>query len=91
MRSDFSWTNVKIQLWNLGFVEAHQSSILRGQGFCLHEVAGKGTRPSPTGSWHASRVEGRNQRFTSRDKKKAVKESSTVVAMLCDRFPAHPP
>ena len=24
--------NVKIQLWNLGFVEAYQNSILRGQG-----------------------------------------------------------
>ena len=23
---------VKIQLWNLGFVEAYQNSILRGQG-----------------------------------------------------------
>ena len=25
-------TNVKIQLWNLGFVKAYQNSILRGQG-----------------------------------------------------------
>ena len=25
-------TNVKIQLWNLGFVEAYRNSILRGQG-----------------------------------------------------------
>ena len=25
-------TNVKIQLWNLGFVEAYQNSILQGQG-----------------------------------------------------------
>ena len=54
----------------LGFVEAHQNSILRGQGFCLHEVTGKGTRPSLTVSWHASRVEGRSQRFTSIDEKR---------------------
>ena len=47
---------MKIQWWNLGFVEAHQNSILRGQGFCLHEVAGKGTRPSPTVSWHVSNL-----------------------------------
>ena len=25
-------TNVKIQLWNPGFVEAYENSILRGQG-----------------------------------------------------------
>ena len=25
-------TNVKIQLWDLGFVEAYQNSILRGHG-----------------------------------------------------------
>ena len=80
---------VNIQLWNLGFVETHQNSILRGQGFCLHEVAGKGTRPSPTVSWHTSRVEGRSQRFTSRQEK-AVKRSSTVVAVFkCDRFLDH--
>ena len=24
--------NVKVQLWNLGFVDAYQNSILRGQG-----------------------------------------------------------
>ena len=24
-------TNVKVQLWNLGFVEAYQNSILRGR------------------------------------------------------------
>ena len=40
------------------------------RGFCLHEVAGKSTRPSPTVSWHASRVEGRSQRFTSRNNKR---------------------
>ena len=26
------YENVKIQLWNLGFVEAYENSILRGQG-----------------------------------------------------------
>ena len=25
-------TNVKIQLWNLGFVDTYENSILRGQG-----------------------------------------------------------
>ena len=34
-------TNVKIQSWNLGFVEAYQKSTLRGQGMstlkCLEE------------------------------------------------------
>ena len=28
-------TNVKIQLWNLEFVEAYQNSILRGQGLSI--------------------------------------------------------
>ena len=28
-------TNVKIQEWNLGFVDAYQNSILRGQGLSI--------------------------------------------------------
>ena len=42
--------NAKIQLWNLGFVEAHQNSILRGQGFFVYTRWLKRARglPSPS-------------------------------------------
>ena len=30
--ASYAIRNVKIQLWNLGFVEAYENSILRGQG-----------------------------------------------------------
>ena len=78
---------VKIQLWNLGFVEAHQNSILRGQGFL-----------STRGGWkeHAAfphrqltRKQSRRQKSAVHEQRqeKAEKRSSTVVAVFkCDRF-----
>ena len=83
---------VKIQLlWNLGFVEAHQNPILRGQGLL-----------STRGGWkrHAAFPHRQLERKQSRRKKSAVdeqqrqenavKRSSTVVAVFkFDRFLDH--
>ena len=63
------------------------------RGFCLHEVAEKDKRPSPTVSW-LIRKQSRRQKSAVHEKRqgKAVKKSSTVVTVFkCDRFSAHPP
>ena len=58
------------------------------RGFCLHEVAEKDKRPSPTVSW-LTRKQSRRQKSAVHEKRqgKAVKKSSTVVTVFkCDRF-----
>ena len=79
--------NVKIQLWNLGFVEAHQNSILRGQGFLSTRGGWKGHAAFP--HHQLARKQNRRQKSAVHEQrqKKAVKRSSTVVAVFkCDRF-----
>ena len=79
--------NVKIQLWNLGFVEAHQNSILRGQGFMSTRGGWKGHAAFP--HFQLARNQSRRQKSAVHEQRqeKAVKRSRTVVAVFkCDRF-----
>ena len=73
---------VKIQLWNLGFVEAHQNSILRGQGFLSIRGGWKGHAAFP--HRQLTRKQSRRQKSAvhERRQEKAVKRSSTVVAVF---------
>ena len=84
--------NVKVHLWNLGFVEAHQKSILRGQGFLSTRGGWKGHAAFP----HCQLARKQSQRQKSavheQRQEKTVKRSSTVEAVFkCDRFSVHPP
>ena len=79
--------NVKIQLWNLGFVEAHQNSILRGHGFLSTRGGWKGHAAFP--HRQLARKQSRRQKPAVHEQRqeKAVKRSSTVVAVFkCDRL-----
>ena len=78
---------LKIQLWNLGFVEAHQNSILRGQGFLSTRGGWKGHAAFP--HRQLARKQSRRQKSAVHEQRqeKAVKRSSTVVAVFkCDRL-----
>ena len=78
---------VKIQLWNLGFVEANQYSILRGQGFLSTRGGWEGHAAFP--NRQLARKQSRRQKSAAHNQRqeKAVKWSSTVVAVFkCDHL-----
>ena len=62
-------TNVKIQLWKLGFVEAYQNSILRGQGLSTYKRMKEHSVFPPRRSGSRSESKAEDSVVTSRDKK----------------------
>ena len=74
-------------MWNLGFVEAHQNSILRGQGFLSTRGGWKGRAAFP--HRQLARKQSRRQKSAVHEQRqeKALKRSRTVVAVFkYDRF-----
>ena len=72
-------TNVKIQLWNLGFVEAYENSILRGHGAVYIKAYGGTLCFSPRRSGSQSESKADDSVVTSRDKKGCNEECSSGV------------
>ena len=60
---------VKIQLWNLGFVDAYENSILRRQGLSTYKTYGGTICFSPRRSDSRSESKAEDSVVTSRDKK----------------------
>ena len=73
---------VEIQLWNLGFVEAHHNSILRGQGFLSTRGGWKGHAAFPHRQLASKQSRRQKSAVHEQIQEKAVKRSSIVVAVV---------